>query len=84
MDFKKLAEQYKSELLDSVLPFWLDHSQDHDMEAIILACAKMEVCLIPISLFGCKGVRYGCFPCFIIKWRSVRNGWIVPFREENS
>lgn len=28
MDFKKLAEQYKSELLDSVLPFWLEKSQD--------------------------------------------------------
>ena len=28
MDFKKLAEQYKSELLDKVIPFWLDKSQD--------------------------------------------------------
>ena len=28
MDFKKLAQQYKSELLDSVLPFWLEKSQD--------------------------------------------------------
>ena len=28
MDFKKLAAQYKSELLDSVLPFWLEKSQD--------------------------------------------------------
>ena len=30
MDFKKLAEQYKSELLDNVLPFWLEHSQDRE------------------------------------------------------
>ena len=30
MDFKKLAEQYKSELLDSVLPFWLEKSQDKE------------------------------------------------------
>ena len=29
-DFKKLAEQYKSELLDSVLPFWLEKSQDKE------------------------------------------------------
>ena len=29
MDFKKLANQYKDELLNNVLPFWLDHSQDH-------------------------------------------------------
>ena len=30
MDFKKLAEQYKNELLDNVLPFWLRHSQDFE------------------------------------------------------
>lgn len=30
MDFKKLAQQYKSELLDSVLPFWLENSQDKE------------------------------------------------------
>lgn len=28
MDFKKLANKYKTELLDSVLPFWLDNSID--------------------------------------------------------
>ena len=28
MDFKKLANQYKDELLDNVLPFWLENSQD--------------------------------------------------------
>lgn len=30
MDFNKLAEQYKTELLDQVLPFWLNHSQDRE------------------------------------------------------
>ena len=30
MDFKKLANQYRDELLENVLPFWLDHSQDHE------------------------------------------------------
>ena len=30
MDFKKLAELYKNELFDNVLPFWLEHSQDHE------------------------------------------------------
>ncbi|MBQ7041948.1 MAG: AGE family epimerase/isomerase [Muribaculaceae bacterium] len=30
MDFKQLAEQYKTELLDSVLPFWLEKSQDKE------------------------------------------------------
>ena len=28
MDFKRLASQYKTELFDSVVPFWLNHSQD--------------------------------------------------------
>lgn len=28
MDFKQLEEQYKSELLDKVVPFWLEKSQD--------------------------------------------------------
>lgn len=28
MDFKKLAEQYKTVLMENVLPFWLQHSQD--------------------------------------------------------
>ena len=30
IDFKKLAEQYRSELLDRVVPFWLNKSQDTD------------------------------------------------------
>lgn len=30
MDFKQLAKLYETELLDSVLPFWLDHSQDKE------------------------------------------------------
>jgi N-acylglucosamine 2-epimerase len=30
MDFKKLSEQYKTELLDNVMPFWLDHSLDKE------------------------------------------------------
>ena len=28
MDFNTLAQQHKTELLESVLPFWLEHSQD--------------------------------------------------------
>ncbi len=30
MDFKFLANQYKNELLENVLPFWLDYSQDKE------------------------------------------------------
>lgn len=31
MDFKQLAKQYKSELLDKVVPFWLEKSQDLEL-----------------------------------------------------
>lgn len=30
MDFKKVANQYKDELLNNVLPFWLENSQDKE------------------------------------------------------
>ena len=30
MDLKKLANQYQNELINNVLPFWLEHSQDHE------------------------------------------------------
>ena len=30
MDFQKLSEQYKTELLDNCLPFWLEHSVDKE------------------------------------------------------
>lgn len=30
LDFKSLAKQYRSELLDNVLPFWLEKSQDQE------------------------------------------------------
>ena len=30
MDFKKLATQYKDELMNHILPFWLECSQDHE------------------------------------------------------
>jgi N-acylglucosamine 2-epimerase len=30
MDFKKIANQYKDELLNNVLPFWLENSQDKE------------------------------------------------------
>jgi len=30
MDFKKLAEQYKGELFNNIIPFWLENSQDNE------------------------------------------------------
>ncbi len=30
MDFQLLANQYRDELLNNILPFWLDNSQDDE------------------------------------------------------
>lgn len=30
LNFKELAKQYEDELLNSVIPFWLEHSQDKE------------------------------------------------------
>ena len=30
-DFKKLAEQYRTELFDNIIPFWLNHSVDKEL-----------------------------------------------------
>ena len=67
MDFKKLAALYKDELMDNVLPFWLEHSQDHEFAGISLAWTVKVMFSIQISLFGCKAVRYGCFQCSTIR-----------------
>ncbi len=83
MDFKKLANQYKDELLDNVLPFWLENSQDMSMAATSPVWIVKEEFSIQINLSGCKAAKCGCSPCFTIKWKNVRNGWIVPFKVVN-
>ena len=82
-DFEKLASLYKDELLDSVLPFWLEHSQDHKYGGYFTCLTVKEKCSIRISSSGCNAVKYGCSPCFTTKWKNARNGWIVPFKVVN-
>ena len=41
MDFKKLAEQYKGELFNNILPFWLENSQDEEFGGY-LTCLDRE------------------------------------------
>jgi len=41
MDFKKLAEQYKGELFNNILPFWLEKSQDAEFGGY-LTCLDRE------------------------------------------
>jgi N-acylglucosamine 2-epimerase len=41
MDFRALAEQYKDELLDNIIPFWLEKSQDLEFGGYI-TCLDRE------------------------------------------
>ena len=84
MDLKKLANQYKDELMNNVLPFWLDHSQDTEYGGYFTCLDREGIFSTRINLSGCKVGKYGCSPCFTIGWRSVRSGLIVPFRVVSS
>lgn len=64
MDFKKLANQYKDELLDNVLPFWLENSQDHEYGGYFTCLDREGKVFDTDKLSGCKVARCGCFPCF--------------------
>ena len=66
MDLKKLTDQYKDELLDNVLPFWLEHSQDHEYGGYFTWTGK-GMFLTQTNLFGYRAGKYGCFRCFIIR-----------------
>ena len=84
MDFKKLANQYKDELMNNVLPFWLNHSQDTEYGGYF-TCLDREGNVFDTDKFiWLQGREYGCSPCFTTKWKNDRNGWIVPFRVVNS
>ena len=80
MDFKKLANQYKDELLNNVLPFWLDHSQDHEFGGYFTCLDREGNDSIQINLFGYKDAKFGYSQCFTIKLRKNRNGWIALFK----
>lgn len=83
MDFEKLASLYKNELLDSVLLSGLNTPKTTSMVVISPVWTVKEKCSIRISSSGCNVVRCGCSPCFTIKWKNARNGWIVPFKVVN-
>lgn len=55
MDLKKLANQYKDELLNNVLPFWLEHSQDHEFGGYFTCLDREGNVFVQINLFGCQG-----------------------------
>ena len=60
MDFKKLANQYKDELLDNVLPFLLENSQDHEYGGYF-TCLDREGRVFDTDKFIIKLLRSFCF-----------------------
>lgn len=83
MDLKKLANQYKDELLNNVLPFWLEHSQDHEFGGYFTCLDREGNVFDTDKLFGCKDAKFGYSQCFTIKLRKNRNGWIALFKAVN-
>ena len=68
VDFKKLAQQYKTELLDSVLPFWLEKSQDMEYG----------------GYFSCLDRDGSVFDTDKFIWLQGREVWISPLRNCHS
>lgn len=60
MDLLKLEEQYKSELLDKVIPFWLEHSLDKEYG----------------GYFTCINRRGGVFDTDKFIWLQGRQVWM--------
>ena len=60
MDFKTLADQYRNELLDNVLPFWLEHSQDLEFG----------------GYFSCLDRKGGVFDTDKFIWLQGREVWM--------
>ena len=70
MDFKKLAIQYKDELLDNVLPFWLENSQDHEYGGYSPVWIVKEGFSIQINLVWLQGREVWMFLYAYIKWKT--------------
>ena len=84
MDFKKLAAQYKSELLDNVLPFWLEKSQDLEYGGYF-SCLDRDGSVFDTDKFvWLQGREVWMFACSITRWRRSRSGLTAQSREQSS
>ena len=84
MNFEKLKYQYKNELLNNVIPFWLQKSQDLKYGGYFTCLDRQGNILTRINSSGYKAVKYGCFLCYIIMWKIDKNGSIAPSKVVNS
>jgi len=60
------ASQYKNALLNDVLPFWQNHSLDHEYGGYFTCLDRAAKFTIPINSFGCKIANCGFFPLYTI------------------
>ena len=69
MDFKQLAAQYKNELFENVLPFWLHRSQDFEQGGYYTCLNRRGEVLLPLKggkWKGCFHVPRGLYQCWQI------------------
>ena len=79
MDLKKLANQYKDELMNNVLPFWLDHSQDTEYGGYF-TCLDREGNIFDTDKFiWLQGREVWMFSMLYNRVEKRRSGLIVPF-----
>lgn len=83
-DLKQLKEQYKEELLNNVLPFWIQHSQDKECGGYFTCLDQFGKVFDTDKFIWLQGREVGCFLCYIINWRKSKNGWTVPYKVANS
>ncbi len=67
VNFINLAEQYRNELLNSVIPFWERHSPDSEYGGFFTCLTREGKVYDTDNLFGSRVVRCGCFQNCIIR-----------------
>lgn len=84
MDFKKLANKYKTELLDSVLPFWLNNSIDKEYGGYF-SCLDRDGSVYDTDKFiWLQGREVWLFSMLCNKLGKSRNGWTRPSKARSS
>lgn len=70
MDFKQLAQRYKHELLDKVVPFWLEKSQDKEFGGYF-TCLNRDGSVFDTDKFvWLQGREVWMFSVLTIRWKT--------------
>lgn len=73
-DLKQLKEQYKEELLNNVLPFWIQHSQDKECGGYFTCLDRTGKVFDTDKFIWLQDREVWMFPCYITSWRKNKNG----------